>query len=105
MIARLFATARVRVVPVLLVLAACIGGEKVFAPPVATSIAANSSTALTAVAGTTVAPRPSVLVKDQRGAPMAGANVTFAITGGAGTLTGAVVPTDATGIATVGSWT
>jgi hypothetical protein len=46
-----------------------------------------------------------VLVRDQVGQPMAGVQVTFAVTAGGGTLTGATATTSAAGVATVGSWT
>lgn len=47
---------------------------------------------------------PSVLLKDGAGTPIAGKTVTFAVTGGGGSLTGASAMTNASGIATVGSW-
>jgi len=55
--------------------------------------------------GTAVPIRPAVKVVDQHGNGVAGRTVTFVVTGGGGTVTGASVPTDANGIATVGSWT
>jgi hypothetical protein len=81
------------------------GGSDTQAPPVATTIAASSATSLTAVAGAAVSERPAVIVKDQNGNGMAGAAVTFAVTGGGGSLSGGSVVTDANGIATVGAWT
>jgi hypothetical protein len=48
---------------------------------------------------------PSVLVRNGVGAPIAGKQITFAVAGGGGGLTGANAVTDANGIATVGSWT
>jgi adhesin/invasin len=36
--------------------------------------------------------------------PVAGATLTFSVTGGGGSVTGGVTTTDANGIATVGSW-
>jgi hypothetical protein len=44
-------------------------------------------------------------VKDQNGAPMAGAIVNFLVLSGGGSVSSASVATDASGIATVGSWT
>jgi len=44
-------------------------------------------------------------VTDQNGHPVAGVTVTFSVTAGRGTVTGATQVTDANGIATVGSWT
>ncbi|MDQ3242465.1 MAG: hypothetical protein M3Q09_01895 [Gemmatimonadota bacterium] len=62
-------------------------------------------TSVTGVAGAVVAPPPSVIVNDQNGSPMGGATVTFAVVSGGGSVSGATVTTDASGIATVGSWT
>jgi len=48
--------------------------------------------------------RPSVRVTDAYGNPVAGVTVTFSVVNHHGTVTGAVQVTDATGTATVGSW-
>jgi adhesin/invasin len=48
---------------------------------------------------------PAVIATDADGNPVAGAVVTFAVTGGGGTVTGASAVTGADGVATVGSWT
>jgi hypothetical protein len=72
---------------------------------VPTSIAANSSISQTASPGTDVPEPPSVIVRDQNGAPLPGASVTFAVTAGGGTITGGTVVTNASGVATSGSWT
>jgi hypothetical protein len=82
----------------------CKGGET-SEPAVATTLAANSSTSVTGVAGTAVTPPPSVIVTDQNGSPMDGAPVTFAVVSGGGSVSGATVTTNGSGIATVGSWT
>jgi adhesin/invasin len=74
-------------------------------PAVATTLSANSSTSVAGVAGAVVTPPPSVIVKDQRGSPMAGVTVTFAVVSGGGSISGATVISDASGVATVGSWT
>src|SRR5439155_1514404 len=71
----------------------------------AATIAANSPTSQTAPAGTAVSSPPSVLVKDANGNPVAGVAVTFAVAPGNGTITGASQTTNASGVATVGSWT
>ncbi len=71
----------------------------------AASVVANSSVTLTGNAGAAVAPAPSVLVQDASGNPVAGASVAFAVATGGGNVTGAVQLSDASGIATVGSWT
>jgi hypothetical protein len=48
---------------------------------------------------------PAVLVRDAANAPLPNVQVTFQVTGGGGSLTGATATTDANGVATVGSWT
>lgn len=58
-----------------------------------------------AIAGAPVPVEPSVIVRDGFGNPRPGVNVTFAVTGGGGSVTGAMTTTDPNGIATVGSWT
>jgi hypothetical protein len=55
--------------------------------------------------GTVVTPAPSVVVKNARGEALQGVTVTFAVAAGGGTVTGATQTTDASGFATVGSWT
>lgn len=75
------------------------------AASVATSIVASSSVTLTGVVGQPVSERPEVIVRDQRGNVMSGAAVTFAVTAGGGSVSGAVVSTGSGGVATVGSWT
>ncbi|HMV32943.1 MAG TPA: filamin/ABP280 repeat domain-containing protein, partial [Gemmatimonadales bacterium] len=52
-----------------------------------------------------VAAAPSVRVTDAFGNPVAGVAVTFAVASGGGGLTGASATTNASGVATVGSWT
>lgn len=83
----------------------CGGGSDAVAPSVVTSLSAVSAISTTATVGTVVAAAPSVVVKDQRGNPMAGVTVTFAVGTGSGTITGASQVTGASGVATVGSWT
>ena len=61
--------------------------------------------AQTAIAGAAVAVTPSVKVADANGNPVVGAQVTFTPTLGDGTVTGATATTNASGIATAGSWT
>jgi adhesin/invasin len=58
-----------------------------------------------AVAGTAVATAPSVIVGDDNDNLVAGVDVTFTVESGGGSVTGAVATTNASGIATVGSWT
>lgn len=93
-----------RILPLLFAVAAC-GGQDAVTPPVPTSVTATSSAAVSAVAGTLVDASPSVIVKDQRRNVMAGVPVTFDLTGGGGTVAGAMQVTDASGVATVGGWT
>ena len=80
-------------------------GDSAVDPSVPTTIAANSATSLSGVAGSPVSPAPSIVVNDQNGAPMAGAIVNFSVLSGGGTVGSASVATDASGIATVASWT
>jgi hypothetical protein len=71
---------------------------------VPTTLTAVSSVMQLAPAGTAVPAPPSVRLADQGGQPVAGVQVTFAVTVGGGTLTGATATTNAAGVATVGSW-
>src|SRR5207253_1403037 len=71
----------------------------------AATIAANSATSQSATVGTAVGSPPSVIVKDANGNPVAQVAVTFAVAPGNGTITGASQTTNASGVATVGSWT
>lgn len=66
-----------------------------------TKVAGDSQTVAT---GTAVPVNPAVMAKDALGNVVAGVTITFAVTGGGGTVTGASQTTVA-GIATVGSWT
>ncbi len=70
-----------------------------------TTMSANSTLTQTAPAGTVVTVPPSVRVTDAGGTPVAGVNVTFAVTGGGGAVVPATVATNASGIATLTSWT
>lgn len=71
----------------------------------ATQIASLEGDGQTVVAGTAVPVPPAVLVSDQQGNPVQGVGVTFAVTGGGGSLTGGAATSDASGVARVGSWT
>lgn len=75
------------------------------APETATTIAINAGDGQTAIAGARVAVPPSVKITSARGNPVSGVSVTFAVAQGGGTITGATQTSDASGIATVGSWT
>ena len=72
----------------------------------ATQIAVNGGNGQSATAGSAVTTQPSVIVSDGSGNPVAGVNVTFAMTGGGGTvLPATAVATNASGIAVAASWT
>jgi len=71
----------------------------------ATQIALNAGNNQSATVGTAVAVAPSVMVKDQFNNPVSGVSVTFAVATGGGSVTGGSATTNASGIATVGSWT
>jgi adhesin/invasin len=64
----------------------------------------NAGDGQVAPAGSTVATPPSVIVTDQFGNPVSGVTVIFAVASGGGSVTGATAVTNASGIATVGSW-
>lgn len=70
---------------------------------VETTMAVDAGDGQSGVAGAAVATPPSVLVTDQYGNPVAGVSVTFTPSGD-GQVTGSPATTDASGIATVGSW-
>ncbi|MEO5815218.1 MAG: Ig-like domain-containing protein [Gemmatimonadaceae bacterium] len=70
----------------------------------ASAITKSAGDNQTAAAGTSVATAPSVLVTDGAGNPLAGVQVTFTPTAGGGSVTGSPATTNASGIATVGSW-
>jgi adhesin/invasin len=71
----------------------------------ASIIAVNAGNNQAATAGSAVAVPPSVIVTDQFANPVSGVGVTFAVSGGGGSITGPNQTTNASGIATVGSWT
>jgi hypothetical protein len=71
----------------------------------AATIAAVAGDNQTATEGSSVLVPPAVRIWDQYGNPVAGVSVSFAIQNGGGSLTGALQVTDASGTATVGSWT
>ncbi len=73
--------------------------------PVASTIAGNAGNNQKARPGFAIPNPPSVIVTDPAGIPVPGVAVTFAVTAGGGTITGAVATTNASGIAAVGGWT
>lgn len=70
----------------------------------AARIAVNAGDNQTATVSTAVAVAPSVIISDVNNNPISGASVTFAVASGGGAITGAIATTNASGIATVGSW-
>lgn len=89
------ATPRDAAIPVLLTLTS----------DVAASIAQAGGSGQTATVNTAVTIAPSVLVRDQFNNPVSGVAVNFAVAGGGGAVTGGNATTNASGVATVGSWT
>jgi adhesin/invasin len=55
--------------------------------------------------GSSVVTKPSVKVTDTNGKPVADVRITFAVASGGGSISGETQRTNASGIATVGSWT
>jgi adhesin/invasin len=71
----------------------------------AATIAISAGNGQSATVGTAVTTAPSVRVADANNNPVSGVVVTFAVASGGGSATGLSATTDASGIATVGSWT
>jgi hypothetical protein len=67
-------------------------------------LVASAGNNQTAGAGTAVAIAPAVRVNDALGNPVAGTVVTFVVTSGGGTAAGTTATSNASGLATVGSW-
>ena len=68
------------------------------------AIAKSQGDGQSAGIGTNVPVAPAVKVTDANNNPLAGVIVTFAVESGGGSVTGATATTNASGIATVGSW-
>jgi plastocyanin len=81
------------------VLTACGGGGDGGTGPTANTIAVSSGNNQVGAAGSALAESLAVIVHDQGGAPLAGVNVTFAVTAGGGSVSPATRATDASGIA------
>ncbi|MDB4917186.1 MAG: putative Ig protein [Gemmatimonadetes bacterium] len=79
-------------------------GTVVFTAGLPASATIQSTNPQTAAVNTAVAAAPSVLIKDANNNPVPDVTVTFAVTGGGGSVTGAAPITNASGIATAGSW-
>ncbi len=79
--------------------------------PIAVGVGAPASIAVAAGDGqsatvnTAVATPPAVVIRDGDGNPVPGIPVTFAVTSGGGSVSGATAATGADGVATVGGWT
>ncbi len=69
------------------------------------SVAVSAGNGQTGLVGFALNVAPAVLVRDAANVPVANAQVTFAVTGGGGGVTGANATTNGNGIAMVGSWT
>jgi adhesin/invasin len=74
----------------------------VAAAPATVAVQAGSNQ--NAVAGAAVAVPPAVVVRDRFNNPVNATSVFFSVASGGGSVTGAGATTNATGIATVGSW-
>jgi hypothetical protein len=94
-------------------LSATVGGTSLSAvvftangvPGGGTTVAVNGGDNQGAMISTALPIAPSIVLRDNAGNPLSGVSVTFAVTGGGGSITGATTTTNASGIATVGSWT
>ena len=82
-----------------LVVNACGGGGNGGTGPTPNTIAVNAGNNQVAAAGSALPESLAVIVRDQGGAALAGVNVTFAVTGGGGSVSPATRVTDASGIA------
>ncbi len=69
------------------------------------NVAVQAGNNQSATAGTAVSTPPSVIVRDRFNNPVNATSVFFSISGGGGSVTGAGATTNASGVATVGSWT
>jgi hypothetical protein len=74
-------------------------------PGAAAAMVAHLGDGQTGTPGGALSVAPAVRVSDAFGNVVAAADVTFAVTGGSGSVTGASAATTTEGIATVGSWT
>ncbi len=93
---------RFRPIPLLLLLAGCVGADLPPGPPTQVVVVIGNNQQ--AVVGTAVAVPPSVRVLDARGKGVPGTVVRFALANGGGIVTGDSAMTDGSGLATVGAW-
>ena len=70
-----------------------------------TALAISAGNSQSAIAGQSVANRPTVKVTDANGIGVSGVSVVFSVVSGGGSITGATQVTNSNGTATVGSWT
>jgi adhesin/invasin len=73
--------------------------------PTASRLVATAGDLQRAIVGTAVGTDPAVRAEDRFGNPVSGASISFSVSGGDGSVTGAAPLTNAAGVATVGSWT
>jgi adhesin/invasin len=69
------------------------------------SIAIDAGDGQSATVNSTVPGPVRIIVRDVNSQPAAGVPITFSVTGGGGSITGATQTTDGSGLATLGSWT
>jgi hypothetical protein len=86
----------------LVLLAAC--DASTMEPAVPAALQISTGDGQMAAAGRAVSVVPAVLVHDQRGRPVPGARVSFAVASGGGTAGAASTTTDMRGLATPGQW-
>ena len=79
-------------------------GQRTVEVATAATVVVNGGNNQAAMVGTAVPTAPSVLVRDLSSNPLAGVPVTFTVASGGGYVTGATAVTNASGIATLGSW-
>ena len=90
----------------LLVGATACGGSDGGTPPAdVNTISRNAGEGQTVAVGEAAPVAPSVRITNQNQAPVANIAVTFAVASGGGQITGGSTTTNASGVATVGSWT
>lgn len=70
-----------------------------------TTLSVNAGAFQAAMVGAAVPVPPSVIVRNQSGAPVAGVTVNFMVTAGGGQVTGGSATSNASGVATVTRWT
>ncbi|HVG44706.1 MAG TPA: leishmanolysin-related zinc metalloendopeptidase [Longimicrobium sp.] len=79
-------------------------GQRTIEVATTATVVVNAGNNQAAMVGTAVPTAPSVLVRDLSNNPLAGVPVTFSVASGGGYVTSASATTNASGVATVGSW-